>query len=300
VPAVTETQDPAVHLSRSPRQLAWHRLARNTSFWLGGAILLLIVLAAIFAPWLTPHDPGLQDLGQRYVPPVWDAAGSWLHPLGTDKLGRDYLARLLYGARISLVIGFSAIVISGVIGTCLGVAGGYWGGKVDLFVNFILSIRLTLPVVLVALVLVAVIGNSLTLLIAVIGGLLWDRFVVVARSATQQLAQLEFVTASRCIGSSRARILFREILPNLTGQLTVVASIELANAVLVEASLSFLGLGVQPPLSSWGLMVADAKSQIFFMPWLIAIPGVALVALIFAINMLGDAIRDVATPEGRA
>jgi peptide/nickel transport system permease protein len=275
-------------------------MLRNGSFWIGGSILVVIILAALFAPWLTSFDPGTQNLGERYIKPVWSPGGSWIHPLGTDKLGRDYFARLVYGARISLLIGFSAVIISGIIGTSLGVAGGYFGGKVDLAVNFILSIRLTLPVVLIALVLVAVIGNSLTLLIAVIGGLLWDRFAIVSRSATQQLARLEFVTAARCIGSSRWRILFKEILPNLTGPIAVVASIELANAILVEAALSFLGLGVQPPLSSWGLMVADAKSQIFFMPWLIAIPGVAIVVLIFSINLMGDAIRDVVTPEGRA
>lgn len=286
--------------SLSPRHVAVRRMLRNSSFWIGGTVLLLIVLIALFAPWITSYDPATQHLSERYVVPVWSSGGSWLHPLGTDKLGRDYLARLVYGARISLLIGFSTVILSGFIGTCLGVAGGYWGGRVDLVVNFILAIRLTLPVVLIALVLVAVIGNSLTLLIVVIGGLLWDRFAIVARSATQRLTRLEFVTAAQCIGSSKFRLLVKEILPNLTGQLAVVASIELANAILVEASLSFLGLGVQPPLSSWGLMVADAKSQIFFMPWLIAIPGVALVILIFAINLMGDVIRDVTTPEGRA
>ncbi|TAM90779.1 MAG: ABC transporter permease [Candidimonas sp.] len=284
----------------SPRRLAVRRALRNASFWIGGTALLAIVIVGLFAPWLTPYDPTAQHLGARLIVPVWQAGGSWAHPLGTDLLGRDYLARLLFGARISLLIGFSTILISGFVGTCLGMAAGYWGGWVDLLVNFILTIRLTLPVVLVALVVVAVIGNSLTLLIVVIGGLLWDRFTIVTRSATQQLARTEFVVAAYCIGSSRARLFLREILPNLTGQLIVVASIELAHAILLEASLSFLGLGVQPPLSSWGLMVSEAKSQIFFMPWLIAIPGAALVVLILAINLLGDALRDILTPEGRA
>jgi peptide/nickel transport system permease protein len=284
----------------SPGRLALRRALRHGSFWIGGTALLLIILVALFAPWLTPYDPAAQHLGERLIAPVWATGGSWTHPLGTDLLGRDYLARLLFGARISLLIGFSTILISGVFGTCLGVAAGYWGGWVDLVVNFILTIRLTLPVVLVALVVVAVVGNSLTLLIFVIGGLLWDRFAIVTRSATQQLAQSEFVIAARCIGSSRTRLFLKEILPNLTGQLIVVASIELAHAVLLEAALSFLGLGVQPPLTSWGLMVAEAKSQIFFRPWMIAVPGVALIVLILAINLLGDAVRDITAPEGRA
>lgn len=265
----------------SPGRLALRRALRHGSFWIGGTALLLIILVALFAPWLTPYDPAAQHLGERLIAPVWATGGSWTHPLGTDLLGRDYLARLLFGARISLLIGFSTILISGVFGTCLGVAAGYWGGWVDLVV-------------------VAVVGNSLTLLIFVIGGLLWDRFAIVTRSATQQLAQSEFVIAARCIGSSRTRLFLKEILPNLTGQLIVVASIELAHAVLLEAALSFLGLGVQPPLTSWGLMVAEAKSQIFFRPWMIAVPGVALIVLILAINLLGDAVRDITAPEGRA
>ena len=262
--------------------------------------MLVIALAALFAPLLTPYDPTLQDLGNRLVPPVWDARGSWSHPLGTDQLGRDYLARLIHGGRISLLIGFTTVVISGVIGTALGVVAGYWGGRVDLVINFFLTIRLTLPVVLVALVVVALVGNSLTVLMLVIGLLLWDRFAIVTRSATLQLANLEFITAARAIGSSTPRILLREILPNITGPLIVVASVELAHAILLEAALSFLGLGVQPPLFTWGLMIAEAKNQLFFRPWLIAVPAAALVALIFAINLVGDALRDVTAPEGRA
>lgn len=285
---------------RSPGQIAFHRAMRHGSFWIGGIILLIIIFAAIFAPLLTQYDPSLQNLSQRYIPPVWSDRGSWEHLLGTDNLGRDYYARLLYGARISLGIGILTILISGTIGTAMGIAAGYWGGWPDLIINFFITIRLTLPVVLVALVVVALIGSSLWLLITVIGLLLWDRFAIVIRSATQQIAQLEYITAARSIGSSTPRILFREILPNITGPLVVVASIEVAHAILLEAALSFLGLGVQPPLVSWGLMVAEAKSQLLFRPWMIAVPGVALVVLIFAINLLGDALRDVTTPEGRA
>src|SRR5215213_1684780 len=275
--AIVSSAAPSV-AALSPGRVALRRTLRHGSFWAGGGILLVM----------------------RLVPPVWDTRSSWEHPLGTDQLGRDYLARLIYGGRISLLIGFVTVLISGAIGTALGVAAGYWGGRVDLLINFVLTIRLTLPVVLVALVVVALVGNSLTILMLVIGLLLWDRFTIVTRSATQQMASREFIVAAQAIGSSTGRILLKEILPNITGPLIVVASVELAHAILLEAALSFLGLGVQPPLFTWGLMIAEAKNQPFFRPWLIAIPGAALVALIFAINLLGDAVRDVTAPEGRA
>lgn len=286
-------------LPPSPGRLSWRRTWRHGSFRAGGAIIAVIVVVALFAPLLTPYDPTLQDLGHRYLVPVWSERGSWTHPLGTDQLGRDYLARLMYGGRISLLIGVVTVLISGLIGTALGVAAGYWRGKVDLAINFIVTIRLTLPVVLVALVVVALIGGSLPVLITVIGLLLWDRFAIVIRSATMQVAGREFITAAQAIGSSTPRILLREILPNITGPLIVVASVEMAHAILLEAALSFLGLGVQPPRFTWGLMIADAKSQLLFRPYLIAAPGLALVLLIFAVNLVGDAIRDATAPEGR-
>lgn len=284
----------------SPGRVALRRAVRHPGAWVGGVILLFFVLAALGAPLLTPYDPGMQDLSRRLVPPAWAAAGGWDHPLGTDHLGRDTLALLLYGGRISLLVGFATIITSILIGASLGIAAGYWGGIVDHAVNFLLTVRLTLPVVLVALVAVSVLGQSLPLLVIVIGGLLWDRLVIVTRTATQQIVGQEFVTAARAIGSSTPRILLREVLPNIMGPLIVIGTIELARAILMEATLTFLGLGVQPPLTSWGLMVADAKSQFLFRPWLIAIPGTALVLLILSINLLGDALRDVTAPEGRA
>lgn len=283
----------------SPRRLALHRLLRHGSFWLGGGAILLILLVALVGPLFT-LDPVAQNLGARLVPPVWDVRGSWAHPLGTDQLGRDLLARLVDGARISMFIGIATVLVSGLIGTAMGMAAGYFGGRVDLVINFLITIRLTLPVVLVALVVVAVVGSSLSVLVVVIGLLLWDRFAVVTRSATQRLADSDFVIAARAIGSSTPRILLVEILPNIVGPLIVVATVEVAHAVLLEAALSFLGLGVKPPLASWGLMVAESKNQLLFRPWLIAIPGVALVTLVLAINLLGDALRDVVAPEGRA
>jgi peptide/nickel transport system permease protein len=243
----------------------------------------------------------VQDLANRSVPPFWNAdKGSWLHPLGTDPLGRDYLSRLMYGARISLLIGASVALISGLIGTAMGLSAGYFGGKVDLVVSFLVTTRLALPVILVALATVAMVGGSLWVVIAVLGLLKWDRFAVVMRSATQQVRTLDYVAAAQAAGASTSRILLGEVLPNVVPQLIVVATLEAASAILLEAALSFLGLGVQPPLPSWGLMISEAKAYMFFSFWLIAIPGSALALLILAINLAGDGLHDLLSPQGRA
>ena len=266
-----------------------------------GLVLLGVCVAmALLAPLLAPHDPYTQNLNQRLGPPVWYEKGSWAHPLGTDNLGRDYLSRTLYGARISLLIGLSAMLISGLIGTTLGLVAGYFGGRVDLAVNFVITARLAMPVVLVALAVVAMIGGSLLVVILTLGLLKWDRFAVVMRSATMQVRALDYVAAAEAAGASRLRVLAGEILPNVFPHLIVVATVEAGSAILLEAALSFLGLGVQPPLPSWGLMIAEAKNFMFFSFWLIAIPGTALAALVLGINMVGDGLRDVFAPDGRA
>jgi peptide/nickel transport system permease protein len=289
-----------VQIAPAARFLTLRRLLRHRSLVFGGAILILTVLAAIFAPLLAPHDPYLQDLAHRMVPPVWYPRGSWANPLGTDQLGRDYVSRLIYGARISLLIGVSVALLSGLIGSVLGVAGGYFGGRVDTAVTFLITVRLALPVILVALAVVAVLGGSLWIVILVLGFLKWDRFVVVMRSATQQVRNLDYVTAARAAGASTLRIVMGEVLPNVAPYLIVTATLEAASAILLEAALSFLGLGVQPPLPSWGLMISEAKAYMFFSFWLIAIPGSALALLIFAINLAGDGLRDAIAPDGRA
>jgi len=280
--------------------LRWRRLRRNKALLAGGGILLVITLIALFAPWISPHDPYYQDLAYRTAPPVWYAKGTWLHPLGTDQLGRDYLSRLFYGARISLLIGLSVALISGLIGTAMGMAAGYFGGKVDMAVSFLVTTRLSMPVILVALATVAIVGGSLWVVILVLGLLKWDRYAVVMRSATQQVRALEYVSAAQAAGASTWRIVWGEVLPNVVPHLIVIATLEAASAILLEASLSFLGLGVQPPLPSWGLMISEAKAYMFFSFWLIAIPGSALALLIFAINLAGDGLHQLLTPEERA
>lgn len=280
--------------------LTWYRLRQNKALLVGGGILLVIVLIAIFAPWISPHSPYSQDLAYRTVPPVWYEKGTWLHPLGTDQLGRDYMSRLFYGARISLLIGLSVALISGLIGTVMGMAAGYFGGRVDMFVSFLITTRLSMPVILVALATVAIVGGSLWVVILVLGLLKWDRFAVVMRSATQQVRSLEYVAAAQSAGASTWRIVWGEVLPNVVPHLIVIATLEAASAILLEAALSFLGLGVQPPLPSWGLMISEAKAYMFFSFWLIAIPGTALALLIFAINLAGDGLHQWLTPQDRA
>ena len=282
---------------------AWRRGLRRSlghrGLVIGSAILALIALAALFAPWLSPHDPYAQEVTQRLIPPAWYAKGSWEHLLGTDKLGRDYLSRLLFGARVSLFIGLATALISGLIGTTMGVLAGYYGGRVDAVVSYIVTTRLALPVVLVALATAALVGGSLKVVIVLLGLLLWDRFAIVTRSATQQLRDAEFIAAAKALGASTPYILLRELLPNLMSALTVVATLEMAHAILLEATLSFLGLGVQPPTPSWGLMVAEGKAYMFFQPWVIVIPGVVLAVLVLGINLVGDGLRDVTAPDGR-
>jgi peptide/nickel transport system permease protein len=276
-----------VTISAGPRR-GW----KSASTWLGATIVGIAVFCAIFAPLLAPHDPFVQDLNKRLVVPIWDDGGSMLHPLGTDQLGRDYLSRLIYGCRISILIGVTVSIVSAVIGITIGVLGGFIGGKVDDAVLFAITTRLSIPVVLVALAVVALLGSSMTLLVLTLGLLLWDRFAVVARSTTMQVRNLDFVAAAWCAGCSRFRILSREVLPNIASHLVVVATLEIALAILLEAALSFLGLGVPPPLPSWGLMIAEARDYMFFSPWVIVIPGVALFVLVLGINLLGDGLRD--------
>jgi peptide/nickel transport system permease protein len=276
------------------------RRLRHGGFIVGAAIFGIVIIAALIGPTLVPHDPFAQDLLKRLVPPMWMEGGSAEHLLGTDQVGRDYLARLVYGARISLLIGLSTVIVSGLIGTTLGVAGGFFGGRVDDVVTFIITCRLAVPLILVALAVVSLVGSSLLVVVLTLGLLLWERFAVVARATTAQVRNLDYVAAARAAGCSRAYILLREVLPNILNPLIVVATLEMALAILLEAALSFLGLGVPPPLPSWGLMIAEARDYMFFQAWVIVIPGLALLVFVLGINLLGDGLRDLLAPEGRA
>ena len=262
-------------------------LLRRPAFVAGAAILLIVVVAAVLAP----GDPYLQNLRTRLLPPVWNEGGSWSHPLGTDRLGRDILSRILHGARISLTIGFAATAIGALIGIALGTIAGFFRGQVDSVIHFIITVRLSLPVAIIALASVKAFGGSIPVVIVVLGCLIWERFAVVARAATLQLRDAAYIRAAEALGSSPWRIVTRDVLPNIAGPLIVIVAQEFAHAILMEATLSFLGFGVQAPLPSWGLMLADGKQDVFFAPWLVAVPGAALFLLVLGLNLVGEAVQ---------
>ncbi|MCA0206335.1 MAG: ABC transporter permease [Proteobacteria bacterium] len=282
-----------------PRRAALRRALRHGGLIAGLAVVAAVVLLAVFAPLIAPHDPAAQNLTLRLIPPAWQEGGNPAYLLGTDHLGRDYLSRLIFGARVSLAVGLSVMVLSGLIGATLGFLGGYFGGRIDDLVMYVITVRLSMPGLLVALAVMSLLGGSLVTMITVLSLLFWDRYAVVTRTAVRQLRQADFVTAARVAGASHRWILWHEVRPNVMPQILVVATLEMAMAILSEASLSFLGLGIQPPTPSWGIMIAEARSFLFAKPYLVWMPGLAIFALVLAINLLGDGLRDVSQPEGR-
>lgn len=283
----------------TPGQILRRKMFGHRGFMIGGSMFLLLCLTAFSAPLLSPYNPYLGELSERLTPPMWHSEGSLAHWLGTDSLGRDYLSRLIYGARISILIGFATAVVSGFIGSILGLTAGYFGGRVDMVISYFIAVRLSLPTIVVSLAVVQLLGGSLFVVIMVLGFILWDRFAIVIRSATQQIRAKEYVKSAQAVGCSVFRVIFQEIAPNVLNQFIVIATLEAAHAILLEAALSFLGIGVQPPVPSWGLMINEGKNMMFFKPWLVTIPGVALFLLVLSINLLGDGVRDITAPEQR-
>ena len=281
------------------RPKIWRNILHHPGLMLGLVILASLVILAAFAPWISPYNPYDQHLPQRLLPPFWVDGGTYLHLLGTDHLGRDYLSRLIYGARVSLLIGFGAASIGCLIGVTLGMCAGFFGGIIDRIVSFILTCQLALPGLLLAMALVFLIGPSVGVVICVIGFLHWSYYLVVPRAATQKIRDLEYITAARAIGSSRLQIMVTEILPNLFSEIIVIFSLEVGVAVLAEAALSFLGVGIQPPTSSWGLMIAEGKVSVFLRPWLVILPGIFIFLLVLAANLVGDGLRDLMSNESR-
>jgi peptide/nickel transport system permease protein len=283
-----------------PAPGVWRRALRHPGFVVGATILLIMIVVALGADVFAPHDPFGQSLARRLRPPVWSANGSWTYPLGTDPFGRDYLSRLMYGARLALLVGIGSTLLAGLIGSVLGVVAGYFRGRVDRLVSLIISTRLALPSLLIALAVLQLAGSGLWILVLVLGLTLWDRFAVVLRTACLQIGRLDYVLAARATGASHGRIMLRELLPNILGHFLVVFSYEAGQAVLAAAALSFLGLGIPPPEPSWGLMMAEGRNFLLVNPWLIAIAGFAVMLLVLAMNLVGDGLRDVLTPGERA
>lgn len=280
---------------------AVRRLAARPGFWsvaLGGVIVLVFVLAGLLAPLLAPHDPQTQQLSHQMLPPVW-SGGNADYPLGTDALGRDILSRILYGARISLLVGAATAIGAGVLGIALGLLGGYRGGAVDYVIQRVLEVFQSFPFLLLAIVVMAVLGPGVWNLILVLVLSRWVQFCRVVRAEALSLRTREFVVSARAMGSSGLRTAIRHVLPSVLAPAIVVATFSLATAIIGEASLSFLGVGVPPQVPTWGTMLAEGRDYMFSNPWLTIGPGVALFITVVAVNVLGDGLRDMSDPKLR-
>jgi len=283
----------------TPYEIMKLRARSHPGFLIGTSVVLVVFLVAVFANYIAPFDPYDQDISLRLINPIWGIGGSWENPLGTDAFGRDYISRVIHGARVSMIVGIVAPLIAACVGTIIGMIGGYFGGRIDAVAMYLINSKLALPGLVVALSLVAVFGGSVTVLVLVLAFLFWDRYAIVLRTVTQQIRSQDFVTAAEAVGCSLPRIIFSEILPNVMNQIIVILTLEMAIAILIEATLSFLGLGIQPPTPTWGNLIAEGRNFMFFKPYLVTIPGICLFFLAIAINMMGDGIRDITAPEGR-
>jgi len=292
--AVSSSSSPAAApVSRRPNAL-WQALRRNKLSWVGIGLLLIIVLVAVFAPWIAPHDPLQQNIAYRLDPP---SADYWL---GTDSYGRDVLSRLIYGARVSLLVGFVAILIAMSIGASLGILAGYVGGLLDQFIMGLVDVLLSFPTLLLGLMVAAMLGASLENLIIAIAITEIAPFVRVARAPTIALKQRDFVEAGRALGFGPFRLMGVHILPNMVSDVVVLGSLWMASAIRTEASLSFIGLGVPPPAATWGAMIREGFENILDAWWLTVFPSVAILLTVLALNLLGDALRDAIDPKLRS
>ena len=272
-------------------------------------MLVVLVLPAIFANWVAPHNPRIGSLSNRLVPPAWvDAqgegifatpAGSWTHPLGTDKQGRDILTRIIYGARVSLMVAVISITLAGITGTILGLMAGYFGGNVDHLIMRLVDIALSIPAILLALVLAVALGPSFQTVIIVIVSIFWSRYARLVRGETLSLKHQDFVARARVAGASNTRIIARHIFPNLVNTIIVLATLEVGQVILLEATLSFLGAGLPRPTPAWGLMVASGRELIVTAWWVAAFPGLAIVLAVLSMNLFGDWLRDKLDPKLR-
>ena len=262
-------------------------------------LTFLLAVPAAFAPWVAPHDPLKGSLSKRLKGPVWHQNGSIEYPLGTDKLGRDILSRIIYGARVSMAVSLVAIFVGGAIGTTLGLMSGYFGGRVDGVLMRLVDISLSLPTILLALVLVAAVGPSFWTVITVLVVLLWARYARLVRGETLTIKERDFIARARVAGASHTRIMTRYLLPNVVNSLIVLATLQVGYVILLESALSFLGAGLPRPTPAWGLMVADGRELIVTAWWVSMFPGLAIMLTVLALNLLGDWLRDHFDPKLR-
>jgi peptide/nickel transport system permease protein len=279
------------------RAIVLRRLWRLKWSVAAAVLMLLIVASAVFAPVVAPDNPLAVDIKHRLAPPAWMHGGGLDHLLGTDQVGRDLLSRVIYGGRVSLVVGVAAVVISASLGVLLGLGAGYFGGRVDWTIMTLVNIMLTFPFVLLALAVIAVLGPSLVNMIFVLGIADWPLYARVIRAETLSLREREFVTASRALGLGHLRIMFRQILPNLVSLIVVIATLQVARVIILESFLSFLGLGIQPPTPAWGNMLGEGRVYLLNSWWIAAFPGLAIFVTTLAINLMGNGLRDWLDPH---
>lgn len=273
----------------------WH----DKSAAFGLAVIVLILICSVFAPWVAPYDPAAQDLAARLAPPFWLERGSLAHILGTDHLGRDILSRIIHGSRASLLVAGSVVLIAGTFGTIMGLWAGFRGGRTDAFIMRIVDIQVALPALLLILLVISVVGPGLWTMIVVLAIANWMVYARLVRSIVLSVRQLEYIEAAEMIGCRPTRVVFMHVLPNLISPLLTLAILEFTNIILAEAALSFLGLGVQPPATSWGLDVANGKDYLFIAWWLVTFPGLCISITVIAINLFANWVRVTTDPQER-
>ncbi len=275
-------------------------LLKSKAGLIGWTILSVFVLLAIFAPVLGLDNPIRGSLGERLAPPTWSGLFSpGAHPLGTDQLGRDILSRIIYGSRVTLSIGAAAVILGGVVGVSLGIVAGYFRGTTDRILMRLVDIQLAFPLMLLALLVVAALGPSLRNIVIVLALTSWIRYARIIRGQVLAVREREFVLSARAIGASTTRIMFRHILPNVLTPALVVGTLELARVIIMDAALSFLGLGVPPPAPSWGRMLAEGRTYLATAWWAVTFPGLAIVLTVLSVNLFGDWLRDYFDPKQR-
>lgn len=275
------------------------RRSANRALWLMGLPLLLLGLLVVAAPLLPLADPGLQDLRARLIPPIFLEGGTWEHPLGTDQLGRDILARVIYGGRLTFVIAIAAVLVGSAFGTLLGMIAGYRRGWIDTIISRVVDAQLALPFILLAIAIIVSRGRSLVVLVAVLAIISWAQYARVIRAEALSLRERPFILGLRAAGASPIRIILRHIFPNIGGTVLVLATLEVGTMILAESALSFLGLGVVPPDISWGGMLAGGREFIQDAWWVVTFPGIAITFVVMSINLLGDALRARYDPRKR-
>src|SRR5438477_194038 len=262
-------------------------------------IIAAFVLVAILAPLLSPADPHDQSLRNRFKPPVWEEGGSWKYPLGTDRLGRDLRSRIFYGSRVSLTAGVITVLLASAFGAAVGLVAGYYGGRVDAALMRITDATMSFPVILLALILAVTVGPSFANVVVAIAVILWARYARVVRGQVLSLMTLDFIVQARLAGASAWRIITRHLLPNTLNTVVVLLTLQIGYVIIVEASLSFLGAGIPPPMPAWGTMIAEGREFVTSAWWVSFFPGLAILLVVLAFNLLGDWLRDTLDPKLR-